>query len=281
MPPVSALWQNSSIYVYPDHKTVINTLGGEPMSQTVLLAEHNKVLTITINRPERRNALDTATYTALTQAFESATGRNDLHAIILHGAQQYFTAGNDLRDFQSKPKGESPGLRFLKALVNTDIPVIAAVEGAAIGIGVTMLMHCDFIIAASDTTFRIPFVPLGLCPEGASSVLLAQYVGIRKANEWLYLGQSFTAQEALESNFINKIVPPGQALDKASKMANTMATQSLLSLKTTKSLLKRTLTPLINETLDCEREAFIKCLISDEAQAAFQQFFTKPEKLTS
>jgi len=262
-------------------KPVINITGKKSMSPTVLLSEHNKVLTITINRPDRRNALDTATYAALTQAFESATGRNDLHAIILHGAQQYFTAGNDLRDFQSKPEGESPGLRFLKALVKTDIPVIAAVEGAAIGIGVTMLMHCDFIIAASNTTFRIPFVPLGLCPEGASSVLLAQYVGIRKANEWLYLGQPFTAQDAFESKFINEIVPPGETLDKASKIANTMAAQSLLSLKTTKSLMKRTLTPLINETLDCEREAFIKCLISDEAQAAFQQFFTKPEKLKS
>ncbi len=279
--PVSALWQNCNFYAHAPHTTVTPTPGKEPMTQTVLLSEHNKVLTITINRPERRNALDTATYDALTQAFESTTGRNDLHAIILQGTQQYFTAGNDLRDFQSKPKGESAGLRFLRSLVNTDIPVIAAVEGAAIGIGVTMLMHCDFIIAASDTTFRIPFVPLGLCPEGASSVLLAQYVGIRKANEWLYLGQPFTAQEALESKFINELVAPGETLDKASKIANTMAAQSLLSLKTTKSLLKRTLTPLINESLDCEREAFVKCLISDEAQAAFQQFFTKPEKLKS
>lgn len=281
MPPVSASWPSCNFYAPALHSPVIHTPGEELMTQTVLLSEHNKVLTVTINRPERRNALDTATYAALTQAFESATGRNDLHAIILQGAQQYFTAGNDLRDFQSKPEGESAGLRFLRALVKTDIPVIAAVEGAAIGIGVTMLMHCDFIIAASNTTFRIPFVPLGLCPEGASSVLLAQYVGIRKANEWLYLGQPFTAQEAFESKFINEIVPPGETLAKASKIANTMAAQSLLSLKTTKSLLKRTLTPLINESLDCEREAFIKCLISDEAQAAFQQFFTKPEKLKS
>ncbi|NLY65077.1 MAG: enoyl-CoA hydratase [Alcaligenaceae bacterium] len=250
------------------------------MGDTVLLSEQDKVLTITINRPERRNALDFATYNALTGAFKAATGRNDLHAIILQGAQQYFTAGNDLRDFQQKPEDESPGLRFLKALAATDIPVIAAVEGAAIGIGVTLLMHCDFVIAASNTTFRIPFVPLGLCPEGSSSVLLAKYVGIRKANEWLYSGKPFSANEALDCGFINTVTEPGESLATAMEIANNMAKQSLLSLKTTKSLLKRTLTPLITETFNIEREAFIACLNSPEAQAAFKQFFTKEKSIS-
>lgn len=245
-----------------------------PLSK-VLIEESNKILTLTINRPQARNALDLETYQALAQILDHVQSRKDLHAVILTGAEQYFTAGNDLRDFQKTPDQMSPGISFLQSLHRVEVPIIAAVEGGAIGIGVTLLMHCDFVYAAQDVHFQIPFVPLGLCPEGASSVLMAHYVGIRTANEWLYRGRPFTAQQAFDSGFINAVSESGQALTDAQNLAKEMANQSLLSLKTTKRLLKRNLSALIEETFLIERECFAECLQSPEAQAAFAQFLAK------
>lgn len=153
--------------------------------------------------------------------------------------------------------------------------MIAAVEGGAIGIGVTMLMHCDFVYAGKDVRFQIPFVPLGLCPEGASSVLLSHYVGIRVANEWLYRGRPFTTEQAHQAGLISAVSESGQALADAQKLADEFAAQSLLSLKTTKRLLKRKMGPVIEETFKIEREAFVECLQSPQAQAAFAQFLNK------
>lgn len=241
----------------------------------VLVQENNKVLTLTINRPQAKNALDFETYETLAKEFDLSRSRDDLHAIILTGAEGYFTAGNDLRDFQKRPGAISPGIVFLESLHKVEIPVIAAVEGGAIGIGVTMLMHCDFVYAAKDVRFQIPFVPLGLCPEGASSVLLSHYVGIRTANEWLYRGKPFTTEQAHQAGLISAMAENGQALSKAQELAQEMATQSLLSLKTTKRLLKRKMAPVIEEAFKIEREAFVECLQSPQAQAAFAQFLTK------
>ncbi len=241
----------------------------------VLIEENNKVLTLTINRPQARNALDFETYEALAQALDSTHGRDDLHAIILTGAANYFTAGNDLRDFQKTPGAISPGITFLESLHKVEIPVIAAVEGGAVGIGVTLLMHCDFVYAAENVFFQIPFVPLGLCPEGASSVLMAQYVGIRTANEWLYRGKPFTAEQAFDKGFISAVTTAGQALQAAQELANEMSQQSLLSLKTTKQLIKRQMAPIVEETFRVERDSFVKCLQSPEAQAAFAHFLNK------
>jgi len=148
------------------------------MTQTVLAEKADGVLTLTINRPERRNALDVATYLGLAEQIWGAGQDKDVRAVVLTGANNYFTAGNDLKDFQGpRPDGDSAGIKFLRSLADCDLPVIAAVEGSAIGIGVTLLQHCDFIYAADNVTFKIPFVPLGLCPEGASSMLMAQIVG--------------------------------------------------------------------------------------------------------
>ena len=136
------------------------------MTATVLTHENNGVLTLTINRPERRNALDVATYLALAEKIRAASASKDYRAIVITGANNYFTAGNDLKDFQ-KPRtsGDSGGIILLRSLIDCDLPIIAAVEGRAIGIGVTMLQHCDFICAADNALFTIPFVALGLCPD--------------------------------------------------------------------------------------------------------------------
>ncbi|WP_264300310.1 enoyl-CoA hydratase-related protein [Advenella kashmirensis] len=152
---------------------------------------------------------------------------------------------------------------------------MAALEGGAIGIGVTMLLHCDFVIAGTGTQFRIPFVPLGLCPEGASSLLLARYVGIRKANEWLYRGTPFTAEEAQQAGLINRVVVAGQAESAAQELAREMAGQSRLALTSTKALLQRAAAQDVAATLDAERERFAQCLVSPEAKTAFSRFLAK------
>lgn len=245
------------------------------MTSKVLIHEENKILQLTINRPEVRNALDIETYTALTQALESTLERDDLHAIILTGSANYFTAGNDIRDFQKDPPEVSPGMLFLSMLNKVDIPLIAAVEGGAVGIGVTMLLHCDFVFVGHSTRLQMPFVPLSLCPEGASSLLLAQYVGIRKANEWLYRGKPFSAKEAYESGLISALTEDGAALKEAQNLAQEFAASSLFSLKSTKALLKKQQGVLIDETLKQERQAFRACLRTEQAQAKFKRFFEK------
>ncbi len=158
------------------------------MSAGLRVTRDGAVLTLVIDRQDRRNALDTATYAALTEQLSLAAG---VSAVILAGAGEHFTAGNDLRDFQvERGAGDSAGLTFLRALTQADVPVIAAVEGYAIGIGVTLLQHCDFVYVGEGATLRMPFVALGLCPEGASSLLMPRLAGARRAAEWLLQGKA-------------------------------------------------------------------------------------------
>ena len=160
------------------------------MSAGLNIDRDGAVLTLTINRPERRNALDNATYAALTEQLARASADASVSAVILTGAGEHFTAGNDLRDFQAeRGAGDSAAMSFLRALTTTDVPVIAAVEGYAVGIGVTLLQHCDFVHIGEGATLRLPFVALGLCPEGASSLLLPRLAGARCAAEWLLQGR--------------------------------------------------------------------------------------------
>ena len=246
------------------------------MNQTVLVDKRNGVLTLTINRPERRNALDIATYLLLAEQIASASDDKEVRAIVLTGANNYFTAGNDLKDFQTQREpGDSAGLKFLRALVDCDLPIIAAVEGSAIGIGVTMLQHCDFVYAADNANFRIPFVPLGLCPEGASSIRMAQIVGPRRASEWLLRGRAFTGVEACESGFTTGTTPPGKALSQAQAVATEMATLPPEALQLSKRMMKHSLRPAIHAAFDYELGLFTMRLKSDEAQTAFANFFRK------
>ncbi|MGB3430622.1 enoyl-CoA hydratase-related protein, partial [Achromobacter sp.] len=182
------------------------------MSAGLKVSRDGAVLTLTINRPNRRNALDTATYAALTEQIALASADTAVAAVILTGAGEHFTAGNDLRDFQAeRGAGDSAGLTFLRALTMADVPVIAAVEGYAVGIGVTLLQHCDFVHVGEGATLRMPFVALGLCPEGASSLLMPRLAGTRRAAEWLLQGKAFTAQDACEAGLATSVTPKAQA----------------------------------------------------------------------
>ena len=244
------------------------------MSDSVLRQVENGVLILTINRPERRNALDIATYLGLAGAIREASVDKQARAIVLTGAGGHFTAGNDLKDFQAaRPAGDSAGMTFIRSLVDSDLPVVAAIEGNAIGIGVTLLQHCDFAYAATNAHFRIPFVALGLCPEGASSLLLARMVGQRKANDWLLRGRAFTASEALDAGFLNGTTEPGQALAQALQVAAEMAALPPEALRLSKRMLRHAERQQIHDTLDYEVQHFAQRLASREAQDAFAAFF--------
>ncbi|SIT22318.1 enoyl-CoA hydratase-related protein [Achromobacter sp. MFA1 R4] len=245
------------------------------MSAGLKVQREGAVLTLVIDRQDRRNALDTATYAALTEQISLASADVAISAVILTGAGEHFTAGNDLRDFQAeRGTGDSAGLTFLRALTTADVPVIAAVEGYAIGIGVTLLQHCDFVHIGEGATLRMPFVALGLCPEGASSLLMPRLVG-RRAAQWLMQGKAFTAQDALEAGLATSVTPKGQALDAARATAADLASQPPAALRLTKAMMKRADRQAIQETLDYEAQQFRARLQTDEAQAAFARFFKK------
>ncbi|MFF7398456.1 enoyl-CoA hydratase-related protein [Achromobacter sp. NPDC008082] len=245
------------------------------MSAGLKVARDGAVLTLTIDRQDRRNALDTATYAALTEQIVQASADQSVSAVILTGAGEHFTAGNDLRDFQAeRGAGDSAGLTFLRALTTAEVPVIAAVEGYAIGIGVTLLQHCDFVHVGDGATLRMPFVALGLCPEGASSLLMPRLVG-RRAAEWLLQGKAFTAQDAYEAGLATSVTEKGQALAAAQATAADLARQPPAALRLTKAMMKRADRQAVQETLDYEAQQFRARLQTDEAQAAFAKFFKK------
>lgn len=245
------------------------------MSAGLKVVREDAVLTLTIDRQDRRNALDTATYAALTEQISLASGDPSVSAVILTGAGEHFTAGNDLRDFQAeRGAGDSAGLTFLRALTSADVPVIAAVEGYAIGIGVTLLQHCDFVHIGEGATLRMPFVALGLCPEGASSLLMPRLAG-RRAAEWLLQGKAFSARDAHEAGLATSVAPKGQALTAAQATAADLARQPPAALRLTKAMMKRADRQAIQETLDYEAQQFRARLQTDEAQAAFAKFFKK------
>lgn len=245
------------------------------MSAGLKVSRDGAVLTLTIDRQDRRNALDTATYAALTEQISLASADLSVSAVILTGAGEHFTAGNDLRDFQAeRGAGDSAGLTFLRALTTAEVPVIAAVEGYAIGIGVTLLQHCDFVHIGEGATLRMPFVALGLCPEGASSLLMPRLAG-RRAAEWLLQGKAFSARDAHEAGLATSVAPKGQALAAAQATAADLARQPPAALRLTKAMMKRVDRQAIQETLDYEAQQFRARLQTEEAQAAFAKFFKK------
>jgi enoyl-CoA hydratase/carnithine racemase len=250
------------------------------MTGTVLIgAPAPGVRQLTISRPARRNALDRATYAALVSALAKAATDDTIRVVVLTGANGCFTSGNDLSDFQdvNTPVDEaeqpSAGMTFLKALIAFPKPVIAAVEGFAIGIGTTLLLHCDLAYAGRGAQFRLPFVPLGLCPEGASSYLLPLVAGPKRAAELLLLGETFTAATAADAGLVNEVTDDAQAL--ALVKAKAIAALPARSLATTKQLLGRGIARTVAETLEAELLLFHALRRGPEAQKAFATFFAK------
>lgn len=232
------------------------------------------ILEILIDRPDRRNALTDAMYREIDRALQAADADSACAAVILHGAGGHFTAGNDLAEFQMPHSSRDVGsIAFLHTLASVNVPVIAAVQGQAVGVGVTLLAHCDFVYADRSATFRLPFVSLGLCPEGASSFLLPRLAGPRRAAQWLLQAQPFDADEALAGRLISGIQDDPLAAARA--CAQALAAQPAQAIRASKRLLRAPERDTVHQVLDAEAAVFFERLKSAEAQAAFQRFFAR------
>ncbi|MCR5866657.1 MAG: enoyl-CoA hydratase [Aquincola tertiaricarbonis] len=244
---------------------------------TIKTAIVDGVATIEIARPEKKNALTQAMYDAMAQALRDAQADNAVRAVLITGQPGIFTSGNDLEDFMQRPPAgeESAVFRFMKALVGCDKPVIAAVTGGAIGIGTTMLLHCDFVYVADDARLAMPFVGLGLVPEFASSLLVPQLMGPRGAAEKLLLGDPFTGEQAVEAGIANAVLPAGEVLKHARRIAERFNTLPPGAVRESKQLLRRANQAAVMEAISVEAELFSKRLRSPEATEAFQAFFQK------
>lgn len=245
----------------------------------IVVEQADGVLSLRMQRPEKKNALTMAMYGAMREALQAADADSEVKAILIAGTEDCFTAGNDLADFQqragSSEPGASSGLDMIAALMECDTPVVAAVNGIAIGIGTTMLLHCDFVYAGRSAVFSTPFVDLGLSPEAASSLLLPLVAGPRRAAEMLLAGESLSAEEALTCGLVSRVVDDGDTLARAQAQAARLAQKPREAVRLSKRLLKRFWSQAVAETLDYERERFAERLQSEEAQAAFAAFFAR------
>jgi len=243
----------------------------------VIVETKDRVLRIEIARPDKKNALTQEMYRAMLAALERADADAQVRAVLIHGARDCFTAGNDLKDFLETSPGDGPraSFQFIQALPKVAKPLIAAVGGAAVGVGTTMLLHCDLVYAGQGARFQMPFVPLGLVPEASSSLLLPMIAGYQRAAELLLLGQPFGAEKALAAGFVTEIVPEDRLLDHAIAAAKSVAALPPASVRAAKALMKRPLLQAIAAQMEEEGRVFAERLQSGEAKEAMTAFFEK------
>jgi len=244
---------------------------------TIRTATLNKVLTIEIARPEKKNALTQAMYTAMAEALEAANTDAGVRAVLITGQPGIFTSGNDIDDFmQRPPQGEdTPVARFMRALLDCDKPVVAAVTGAAVGIGTTLLLHCDLVYVSDEARLAMPFVSLGLVPEYASSLVLPALIGHVKASEKLMLGEPFSGSDAVDCGIANAVLPAGEVVNHARRMAERFNALAPGAVADTKRLMRAPQRARIREVMAAEGALFGQRLRSPEATEAFQAFFQK------
>lgn len=236
------------------------------------------ILTLTLNRPEKQNAITREMYQTLAEALAEANGDFAIRAVIITSSSQHFTSGNDLFDFLNAPPLEpgSPVMNFLEQIHNFSKPLIAAISGNAVGIGTTMLFHCDVVVASPTTRFSMPFVNLGLVPEAGSSLLFPRLVGYQRAAKVFLTGESFNSEFALEVGLIAEISET--PLASARLIAEGIATQPPSAIIQTKALLKSELHDKVTAVMRAEGEIFQMALQSDEAREAFMNFLAKKGK---
>lgn len=235
------------------------------------------VMTITLNRVARKNSITADMYGALADALESANHDVAVRAVVIQGHETVFSAGNDIGDFLNNPPAtsEAPVFRFLRGLSSFPKPIVASVCGPAVGIGTTMLFHCDLVYAGDNAAFSMPFVNLGLCPEAASSFLAVQLMGYPRAAEALLLGEPFMAETALEMGLITRIVPPAEANALAQRQAQKLAAKPLTSVMETKRLMKKGNAGMVAERMAEEGASFGRMLQEPAAREAFAAFLEK------
>lgn len=246
-----------------------------PAPEHVTTSLKDGILTIRMDRPDKKNAVTADMYGKMADAIEAAEKDAGVRVIVIAGGKD-FTAGNDLKDFlENPPSSENSNvIRFLKAISNAKLPLVAAVNGAAIGIGVTMLLHCDFVYMAKDAQLALPFVNLGLVPEAAASMLLPRLAGHQKAAELLMLGEPFGAQVALDIGIANKLCEPEDVEAAAFATAKKLAAKPRDALQQTKSLLCRDF-ETVSARIDEEVKVFKQALASPDAKEALKAFQEK------
>ncbi|HEX9811794.1 MAG TPA: enoyl-CoA hydratase [Burkholderiales bacterium] len=234
------------------------------------------VLGIVLDRAESKNAITLAMYRGMIDALRAGDADRDVRVLLVSGAGGNFTSGSDIADFQkAQLEFPTPAIQFLQALSRLRKPIVGAVEGHAVGIGTTMLLHCDMVYAAATARFRLPFVNLALCPEGASTYLLPKIAGYKKAAQLLMLGDEFDADTAVDAGIATAATPGGQALAAATECARALAAKAPRALQLTKSLLRRGDADAVASAILVEADHFSRCRTSDEAREAFAAFFEK------
>lgn len=245
------------------------------LSLGVSVEDRDGVRDVVLDRADKKNALTVAMYAALADAVTSAE-RDDVGALLIRARGSAFTAGNDLRDFLDQPPhgDDAPVIRFLRGLVTTDVPIVAAVRGPAVGIGTTMLLHCDLVYAAPSAVLRLPFVDLGIVPEAASSVLLPRRIGRARAGAALFLGEPIDAPQAHADGLVTALVDDGALDATAENAARAIAAKPRQAVRETKRLLLHDREQLL-AAIAREGKAFAERLASDEARAAMSAFFAR------
>ena len=235
------------------------------------------VMTLTFNRVDKKNSITAAMYTALAEGVEQAAADTAVRVLVIQGHESIFSAGNDIADFLHQPPSgqDSPVFRFLRAMATIEKPVVAAVAGPAVGIGTTLLFHCDLVYAGDNAAFSMPFVNLGLCPEAASSLLVPRMFGYHRAAEALLLGEPFFAEAALEVGLVNRVLPPTEVNGYAHAQARKLAAKPLSSLVETKRLMKGGQQAEVLATMAEEGQSFGRMLREPAAREAFSAFMEK------
>ena len=245
--------------------------------QDILIDTADGVMTLTLNRVHKKNSFTPAMYGAITEALERATHDAAIRVVVIQGDITVFSAGNDIGDFlQRKPDGqESPAFGFLRGIAQFPKPLVAAVCGPAVGVGTTLLFHCDLVYAGDNAAFSMPFVNLGLCPEAASSLLAPQLMGYHRAAEALLLGEPFMAEAALEVGLVNRILPPTEVNAMVQLLARKLAAKPLASLVETKRLMKKGQMTQVLAQMNEEGDSFGRLLQEPAAREAFTAFMEK------
>lgn len=245
------------------------------MTDLILAEENQGVLTITLNRADKKNALTNAMYIDLCQQLAYAETTSSIHCIVIQGNEACFCAGNDLHDFLQCSNDELAALDFVKALSTFTKPLVAAVAGVAVGVGTTLLLHCDMVIVATNSKFSLPFSKLGLCPEAGSSLLLTQKVGQTKAFELLVLGKPFNAEQALHFGIANEVCQPNELLAKVASIAQAIAKLPVESVMTSRRLIRQNNQLSLNKTINAESQAFFHLVKSKDCKNIISQFLNK------
>jgi enoyl-CoA hydratase/carnithine racemase len=243
----------------------------------IAVERSGNILSIQLNRPAKKNAMTSSMYVTIAELLDAAATDDQVRVVLWHGAGDSFSAGNDLEDFMKNPPGagESPQARLMRALINFEKPLVAAVQGLAIGGGTTMLAHCDFVYAAESAKFQLPFVNLALVPEFGSSYLLPLRFGHVRAAELILLGKPLGASRAADLGLVTQVVPEEKLLATATDTAQALAEKPPAAVQASKRLIKQAFREQLEQAVKLENEEFAVRVRSEEAKEVFQAFFAK------